>query len=108
MHFGELFSIIKPVSPSFITSGIAPTGVARTGVPQTIASSTMFGRKNIGNNEVHLIQVFEEIGTVGEPHSRESINSTYISIQLPEKPFSMFSKSFQMNSYSPQVAVRFL
>ena len=29
MHSGELFSIMKPVSPSLMTSGMAPTGVAR-------------------------------------------------------------------------------
>ena len=47
--FGSLDLSKKPVSPSLIISGIAPTGVASTGVPQAIASKILFGNPSVND-----------------------------------------------------------
>src|SRR5665647_1833331 len=59
IHSGVLFSIINPVSPSFMMSGIAPTGVAATGVPQDIASSMILGSPSVYEGITRRRSVFK-------------------------------------------------
>src|ERR1022692_2149909 len=60
---GEVEVARKPVSPSVMKSGIAPTHEANTGVPQAIASRITLGRPSFVDGTTSSFILFKYKGT---------------------------------------------